>query len=338
MSQKQIVQINPPKLSSWQRQLSDAITDPAELAQLLSFNLQQIDAIAAASKNFKLLVPRAYLAKINPLDPNDPLLQQMLPVSKELTVVFGYSKDPLQETTANPVPGLLHKYASRALLTITNACSINCRYCFRRHFAYQDNRLTKENIQNIIAYLTANPDINEVILSGGDPLIATDYYLARLTEQLTNIPHIKRLRIHSRLPIMIPERITDELIAWFAHPHRQNILVLHCNHPNELDNNTEQAMKKLRQAGITLLNQSVLLKGVNNQVAILAQLSEKLFSMGILPYYLHLLDKVTGAAHFDLPRDEALALYRELQTQLPGFLLPKLTHEEAGKKHKTLLV
>ncbi len=153
-----------------------------------------------------------------------------------------------------------------------------------------------------------------------------------------SIPHIKRLRIHSRLPIMIPERITDELIAWFAHPHRQNILVLHCNHPNELDKHTEQAMKKLHQAGITLLNQSVLLKGVNNQVATLTQLSEKLFSMRVLPYYLHLLDKVAGAAHFDLSLEEALALYRELQTQLPGFLLPKLTREEAGKKHKTLLI
>lgn len=317
----------------WQQALSEALTDPKELVQLLPHLKGQLQAIQAANDDFKLLIPRNYLAKIDPCDPNDPLLKQVLPAASELTPTPGYTRDPLLEQKANPIPGLLHKYPSRVLLTVTNACAVNCRYCFRRHFAYAENRV---DLEAIIHYLKAHPEVNEVILSGGDPLIAKDNYLARLNQALDSITHIRRLRIHSRLPVMLPSRLNQDLLSWFTSGKRQAILVLHCNHPNELDTNLQQALTPLRKAGVTLLNQTVLLKGINDSADTLTKLNEKLFDYGVLPYYLHCLDKIAGAAHFDLPLEQAQAIYAELQTRLPGFLIPKLVREEAGKLHKSL--
>ncbi len=318
----------------WQQVLSQAVTDPAELIALFPYLKNQLSSLQTASREFKLLIPRPYLAKVNPNNPNDPLLKQVLPDAAELITTPGFSNDPLQESQANPIPGLLHKYPSRVLLTLTNACAINCRYCFRRHFPYQTNRL---DLDKVIAYLKAHPEINEVILSGGDPLIAKDHYLARLSNALDDLPHIKRLRIHSRLPVMIPSRLNKELLNWFVHPTRQSLLVLHCNHPNELDKKLQSALQPLQQAGIILLNQSVLLKGVNDSSKTLAALSEKLFESHIMPYYLHLLDKVNGAAHFEVPLTKAKKIYQALQQTLPGFLVPRLVREEPDKLHKTFV-
>lgn len=317
----------------WQQALSNALSDPKELVSLLPHLRDQLQAIQTASQDFKLLIPRDYLSKIDPCNPEDPLLKQVLPIAKELISPTDYSHDPLQESKANPIPGLLHKYPSRVLLTLTNACAVNCRYCFRRHFPYAENRFDQEAI---IHYLQAHPEVNEVILSGGDPLIAKDSYLAKLSTALDSVDSIRRLRIHSRLPVMLPSRINEEFIQWFSHSKRQAILVLHSNHPNELDNNLHQALIPLRQAGVTLLNQTVLLKGVNDSAEALAALNEKLFEYGVLPYYLHCLDKVAGAAHFDLSREQISTIYEQLQTRLPGFLVPKLVREEPGKLHKSL--
>ena len=325
------------KTTSWQTELANAITDPQELLNLLKLDQNLLPAAKSANQLFKLLVPRCYLSKIEPGNPDDPLLKQVLPLAAEHELNPLYELDPLKEKQANKIPGLLHKYPSRVLLTVTGACGIHCRYCFRRHFPYQQNRLSTKNIEAILAYLYSQPAINEVIYSGGDPLIAPDDYLAKLTAQLANIPHLNKLRIHSRLPITIPSRITEDLINWIKQSRLQIILVVHCNHPNEIDQTTKEALQKLKQANVTLLNQSVLLKGVNDSADVLATLSEKLFEIGVLPYYLHLLDKVQGATHFDMPVNEAKSIYQELQKKLPGYLLPKLVREDAKQLHKILV-
>jgi EF-P beta-lysylation protein EpmB len=332
VAQQKTIQIH--QQTRWQTALAKAISEPAELIRALDLDPSFVEQAQLSHQQFKLRVPLSYVQKIEKGNPNDPLLKQILPISEELKITPGYSKDPLAEQQANKVPGLLHKYPSRILLTVTSACAINCRYCFRRHFAYDDNKLSKTNIEQVLNYLTQHPEINEVIYSGGDPLIASDDYLANLSQQITAIPSIKRLRIHSRMAITLPERITAELCNWLSALPVPAILVTHCNHPNELDQETINNMQRLKEAGVTLLNQTVLLKGVNDNADTLTALSEKLFASNILPYYLHLLDKVEGAAHFDLPLEKAKRLYSELQRRLPGFLVPKLARETPGKLHK----
>jgi EF-P beta-lysylation protein EpmB len=265
----------------------------------------------------------------------DPLLRQVLPIDDENRIQPGYSEDPLQESAAMPVPGLLHKYKGRVLLTVTGACAIHCRYCFRRHFPYSEANPAGDEWQQSLHYIRTNSDIQEVILSGGDPLSLPDDKLAKLVEHLQAIPHVRRLRIHTRTPVVLPDRIDDALLGWLSATPLNTIIVLHINHANEIDCAFNQAVKKLSRTGVSLLNQSVLLRGVNDSAGTLQELSERLFDTGILPYYLHQLDPVQGAAHFAVDDDSAIKIVNRLNNRLPGYLVPKLVREIAGRGSKT---
>lgn len=320
--------------TDWQSQLQNMLTDPVELCQRLKLDNDQQQQMILACQDFPLRVPHSYLSRIKRGDPNDPLLLQVLPRAQELDKPAGYSMDPLQEEQANPVPGLIHKYHGRVLLITNSACPIHCRYCFRRHFPYKDNRNSRQQWQQALDYIKQDNSIHEVILSGGDPLNCSDKQLQWLCSQLGAIPHLRRLRLHTRFPIVIPQRITAECLNWLGHSHLQTCIVLHCNHPNEIDTHVRQALSALKQAGIILLNQSVLLKDINDDANTLATLSESLFEEGVLPYYLHVLDKVQATSHFDIDEKAAMLIYKQLQSQLSGFLVPKLVREEAEQAHK----
>lgn len=320
---------------TWQEQLTSSIRDPKELLRQLELDPELLlRGAQAASEDFALRVPMSYLRRITKGDPNDPLLKQILPLSEELLPTPGYQTDPLAEQDANPIPGLVHKYHGRVLLILSPNCAVNCRYCFRRHFPYQDNKPGREEWQQALDYIANDSSITEVIYSGGDPLAASDRQLQWLTEQIAQITHVQRLRIHSRLPIMIPERITDQCLRWLTDYPLLPSMVIHSNHPNELDHTVASALARLKQAGVTLLNQTVLLSGVNDRADTLQQLSEKLFQMGVLPYYLHQLDRVTGAAHFEVSDQRAKELITELMARLPGYLVPKLVREIPDKPNK----
>ena len=323
--------------SAWQRQLSQAVRDPAVLCQRLGLSQAWVAGAQAGHGLFEICVPDAYLARIVPNDPNDPLLRQILPTGDEAAAPPGYVTDPLEEADHRPVKGLIHKYANRVLLIASPACAINCRYCFRRHFPYHENSPSRAQWQEALDYLRADTTIHEAILSGGDPLAASDRQLAWLVKQLESIPHLKRLRIHTRLPVVIPDRVDESLLGWLGSTRLQKVVVLHINHANEIDQAVVDACTRLKQAGVTLLNQSVLLRGINDSVPTLAALSERLFEAGVLPYYLHVLDPVQGAAHFDVPDSEAQALIEALLEHLPGFLMPRLVREVPGKMSKTPL-
>jgi EF-P beta-lysylation protein EpmB len=322
---------------SWQSILQDAVTDPHELCRHLSLSIQDEAAIVDACKAFSLKVPQPYLSRIKPGNARDPLLLQVLPQSSELQEWPGFVGDPLNERQFNPVPGLVHKYPTRALLVTTSLCAIHCRYCFRREFPYDSNRNSRQDWQQALDYIRHNTGLNEIILSGGDPMSLPDRQLTWLTEQLAAIPHIKRLRVHTRLPIVIPQRITPSCIEWLSQSRLQSIMVLHSNHPDEIDSEVGMGIQILRQAGITVLNQSVLLAGINDAADTLAALSERLFDAGCLPYYLHTLDPVRGSHHYAIPDNEAIKLHQELQTRLPGFLVPRLVRELPGQASKTLM-
>ena len=319
---------------SWQQLLAEAVSDPAKLIALLHLDPALLPAARAAAAVFGLKVPRGFLARMRPGDPDDPLLRQVLPLGAELETVAGYSADPLAEADAMPEPGLLAKYRGRALLVTTGACPVHCRYCFRRHFPYGEANPARGEWEATLAWLTAHPESHEVILSGGDPLTLSDRRLAELAGQLAAIPHLRRLRVHTRMPVVLPERVDDRLIDWLAGTRLQPVMVIHSNHPREISPEVEAALLRLHEAGVTLLNQSVLLRGVNDQVETLVELSETLFSARVLPYYLHLLDQVHGAAHFDVPEEEARLLHRQLRARMPGYLVPQLVREEAGAPSK----
>ena len=322
-----IVTLNTPSREDWLTQLADVVTSPDELLQLLNVDADaNLLAGRDAKRLFALRVPRAFIARMEPGNPNDPLLRQVLTSQEEFIHAPGYSTDPLEEQHS-VVPGLLHKYSNRALLLVKGGCAVNCRYCFRRHFPYAENQGTKRNWQKAMEYIAAHPELDEIIFSGGDPLMAKDHELDWLLTQLESIPHIKRLRIHSRLPIVIPARITDTLVARISASSLQVLLVNHINHANEIDTAFRRAMKSLRMAGVTLLNQSVLLRGVNDNARTLADLSNALFDAGVMPYYLHVLDRVQGAAHFMVSDEEARVIMRELLTLGTGYLVPKLAGE-----------
>lgn len=321
---------------SWQKILAQGFTSVNELLEFLALPASVGDA--TAEKQFKTRVPRGFAARMQRGNPYDPLLLQVLAVREELQNKEGYVTDPLIEVSGNPLQGLLHKYNGRVLLTLTGACAVNCRYCFRRHFPYQDNNPGRGGWQAVMDYIRQDTAIHEVILSGGDPLLAADVVLSDLLQQLAAIPHVQTLRFHTRIPIVLPERVNQELLDLLTATRLRKVIVLHCNHAQELDDRVFQTCGTLRQAGCHLLNQSVLLRGINDDASILAALSERLFTCGVLPYYLHLLDKVAGAAHFDLPEEVALSLYRQLQEQLPGYLVPRLAREEPGKGSKTILI
>lgn len=330
-----IVTLNTPSREDWLTQLADVVTSPDELLQLLNVDADaNLLAGRDAKRLFALRVPRAFIARMEPGNPNDPLLRQVLTSQEEFIHAPGYSTDPLEEQHS-VVPGLLHKYSNRALLLVKGGCAVNCRYCFRRHFPYAENQGTKRNWQKAMEYIAAHPELDEIIFSGGDPLMAKDHELDWLLTQLESIPHIKRLRIHSRLPIVIPARITDTLVARISASSLQVLLVNHINHANEIDTAFRRAMKSLRMAGVTLLNQSVLLRGVNDNARTLADLSNALFDAGVMPYYLHVLDRVQGAAHFMVSDEEARVIMRELLTLVSGYLVPKLAREIGGEPSKT---
>ncbi|MCF2857573.1 EF-P beta-lysylation protein EpmB [Pseudoalteromonas sp. SMS1] len=330
-----MIQINEVNLhTNWQKELANVVTCPETLIKTLGLEAHFNAKDLAAKRLFPLRVPRSFISKMQYGNPQDPLLLQVLPVHQEFIAESGFSKDPLEEQDA-PVPGLLHKYKSRVLLMLKTGCAVNCRYCFRRHFPYQDNQVNKRTLEPVFDYLVAHPEINEVILSGGDPLMAKDDMVAWLIDKLEQLPQIKRLRIHSRLPIVIPTRITAQLCESLANSRLKVILVNHINHKNEIDQHFIHAMGKLKQAGVTLLNQTVLLKGINDNAKALIDLSEALFDSDVLPYYLHLLDKVEGASHFDVTEEEAITLVGNILETLPGFLVPTLVREIGGKPSKT---
>lgn len=283
---------------------------------------------------FPVRVPLPFIKKIRHGDANDPLLLQVMPRHQEFLTKSGFNKDPLLEQDNNQ-PGLLHKYKSRVLVMFKTGCAVNCRYCFRRHFPYQENQLNKRSLIDALSYIKADKNINEVILSGGDPLMAKDDAISWFLDELEQIPQIKRMRIHSRLPVVIPARITEQLCERLAKSPLKVIFVNHINHANEIDSDFKNAMNMLKQANVLLLNQAVILKDVNDTVDAQINLSEALFDANVLPYYLHLLDKVEGASHFDIDEAQAIKIMAELLEALPGFLVPKLVREIGGQKSKT---
>lgn len=321
------------RFESWQNQLKHAVRDPALLLQRLS-----LDAGALAidtAPNFPLRVPEAFINRMTPGDPADPLLRQVLPVLAERVIARGYSEDPLAEAGATLRPGLLQKYNGRALAITTGACAVHCRYCFRRHFPYGDSgALSSKHL----AELQERPDVQELILSGGDPLSLPDAILARLLDDIDALPSIRRIRLHTRLPIVIPARVTDELLSMLASRRTSVTVVVHANHAQELDADTGEALTELKHSTTMLLNQSVLLAGINDNADALTELSNRLGDLGVAPYYLHMPDAVTGTQHFDVAEVHARALMAEIRGRLPGYLVPRLVREEPGKDSKTVLV
>jgi EF-P beta-lysylation protein EpmB len=322
---------------SWQRELADAVRDPHELCRLLSLDPVLAEDARRAAGEFPLLVPRGFVARMRPGDPCDPLLLQVLPRLAEREHVAGFSADPLQEKHALASPGLVQKYAGRALLLATGGCAINCRYCFRREFPYAESGATPAGIEAALETLAADTTIHEVILSGGDPLLLDDARLARLVTRLESMAHVRRLRIHSRLPIVLPSRVTDELTATLSRTRLTCIVVVHANHPAELDATVAAAIARLADARLILLNQAVLLAGVNDSAEVLTQLSERLVDIGIVPYYLHLLDRVQGTAAFEVDESSARALHERLRATLPGYAVPRLAREVPGEPAKVWL-
>lgn len=323
------------QVPAWQAALSQVVTDPQELLALLELGSEWLSSAQAAARLFPLRVPRGFVARMRPRDPRDPLLRQVLPLAEELVAADGFGVDPVGDLAAMTVPGVLHKYQGRVLLTATGACAVHCRYCFRRHFPYAGANASVDRWQAALAYIAADPSIKEVILSGGDPLTLSDRRLAEFAQRLEEIRHVERLRLHTRLPVVLPERVTPELTAWLAASRLQKVVVIHANHPQEIDEAVRLACGRLRAGDVTLLNQAVLLKGVNDSAAVLQQLSEALFGMGVFPYYLHCLDRVQGAAHFEVADQRARELHAELNASLPGYLVPRLVKEAPGAPGKS---
>ncbi len=321
----------------WQRELAHAITDPGELLAAVGLGEEWLGPAQAAARLFPLRVPRGFVARMRPADPLDPLLRQVLPLAAECLTASGFALDPVGDRAAMPLPGVLHKYAGRVLLTPTGACAVHCRYCFRRHFPYGEAVAAADHWHAALDYIACDTSIHEVILSGGDPLALSDRRLALFVQALARVGHVARLRVHTRLPVVVPERVTAEMLGWLTGTRLRPVVVIHANHANELDASVHAALARLRVAGVTLLNQSVLLRAVNDNVDALAALSERLFAAGVLPYYLHLLDRVQGAAHFEVDEARARALVAQLAARLPGYLVPRLVREIAGAPSKITL-
>jgi len=321
----------------WQELWREAVTDPREL--LAALDLQSFaDALLPGSDtDFPLRVPRGFIARMRRGDPHDPLLLQVLPQARELVEVPGFTRDAVGDLAARTANGVLHKYEGRALLVATGSCAVHCRYCFRRHFPYSEQTAAAAGWTEAIAHVRADESITEVILSGGDPLSLATAKLAELSTALAPVRHLRRLRIHTRLPVVLPERIDDEFSRWLGALPWPTTIVLHANHAHELDASVAAACARLRDSGAVLLNQAVLLRGVNDDAAVLAGLSERLFDCGVLPYYLHQLDRVDGAAHFEVDDARARELLDELRVRLPGYLVPRLVREVAGARSKTPL-
>jgi len=322
---------------AWQIALANVIKDPLDLLKQLGLSDKLTAIDGDIVKKFPLRVPQNYINKMRFGDVDDPLLRQVFPLLEEGLTVENFVNDPVGDGLAVTAPGILQKYHGRALLVATGACAIHCRYCFRRHFPYGDSNPLASQWSQTLATLADDSTINEVILSGGDPLILSDSKLAAMIADLEQIPHLKRLRIHTRLPIVLPERVDQHLLSWIKTTSLQVIMVIHANHANEIDDEVEQAMKQLREASCQLLNQAVLLKGVNDNATALYDLSERLSELYVQPYYLHLLDPVAGASHFDVSEQDGITLISQLRTMLPGYLVPRLVREQQGEASKTII-
>lgn len=322
---------------AWKNAYADAIKDPKVLLEHLGLPSDHCAQIPLQGNNFPMRVPRSYVARMGKGNPTDPLLLQVLPVKGESIEQFGFTSNPVGDAESIAVPGLLHKYAGRVLILVTGACAIHCRYCFRRHFPYSDSNPAKNNWQQALDYIISDPTISEVILSGGDPLSLDDAVLAALIERLEQIPHLKRLRIHTRTAVVIPQRITQRLIEILSDTRLQSVVVIHTNHANEIDQALKQALHNMHKYGITLFNQSVLLRDINDNIEALVALSETLFDARVIPYYLHMLDRVAGASHFEVSNKDALSLVKNLSTRLPGYMVPKLVREISGNAAKVPL-
>jgi EF-P beta-lysylation protein EpmB len=331
----------PRPVPAWQRALATAIGRPAELLELLGLSPDHpalgSPALRAHAGDFPLRVPRGFAARMKHGDPRDPLFLQVWARPEEALEVAGFTDDAVGDLAKVKAGGIIHKYAGRALVVATGACAVHCRYCFRRHFPYGEHLGARDQWQETLRELADDRSIHEVILSGGDPLSLTDEKLAGFAEALEFLGHVRRLRIHTRLPIVLPERVDDALLAWLRRGRLQKVVVVHANHANELDAEVAGALSRIRETGATLLNQSVLLRGVNDATDALVALSERLFECGAMPYYLHMLDPVRGTAHFDVPEPEARALLRAAAARLPGYLVPRLVREQAGAPSKTPL-
>ena len=320
---------------SWQQTMRTAIRDVKTLRKRL--NLPPDPTAAGAAESFSLFAPLPFVDRIKPDDESDPLLLQLLPTAAEEQSPAHFLSDPLQESDAHLSTGVLKKYVGRALLVVTGACAIHCRYCFRRHFQYSDNSASGAHLQDALAAIAEDKSIEEVILSGGDPLTVVDQTLSQLFDALESIPHVRRVRVHTRLPIMIPARITDGLVDLLQHCPMEKVVVIHANHANEFDSDVADALGKLKSTGTTLLNQTVLLKGINDDSLALIELSKRLLSVGVMPYYLHQLDQVIGAAHFEVPEETGKRLISEMRAALPGFAVPRYVREIPGEPNKTVL-
>ncbi len=325
------------KLTNWQREYKSSVTDIDELCRLLNLRPDQLPISLSSHKQFSLRVPKSYIQRMERSNPNDPLLLQILPSINEQQIVKGFTKDPVGDLQSVTSTGLLQKYDGRALLLATSRCAIHCRYCFRRHFPYSEQNPRYDAWQQALNELERNTSIHEVILSGGDPLVLSDSELKTLVKKIEAINHIKRLRIHTRLPVVIPNRVCDELLDWITHSRLKIIVVLHINHAQEINQEFTSKIQQLVKMQCTLLNQSVLLKNINDDSASLITLSEALFANNILPYYLHTLDKVEGAAHFEVSETHAQKLMREVAKRLPGYMVPKLAREMPGQDAKSLI-
>lgn len=322
---------------SWPQSLARAIRDPAELLDRLNLPASLLPGAEQGGEAFPLLVPVSYLERMRPGDPNDPLLRQVLPIAEELRTVPGFQLDAVDDAAARRAPGLLHKYEGRALLMVARQCAVNCRYCFRRHYPYRDEPASIDDWQPAFDTLAADSTIHEVLLSGGDPLLLSNNRLLRFLERLEAIPHLRRLRIHSRLPIVLPDRVDEGLLHLLRGTRLTPIMIVHANHPNEIAGDCAAALRTLVRQGITTLNQSVLLRGINDEADVLAELSERLIDLGVLPYYLHQLDRVQGTSHFEVPADRGLELIESLRRRLPGYAVPRYVREIAGEPGKTPL-
>jgi len=326
----------PLELTPWQQQMSEAIRDPKELFDLLNLKISDAEADKQLyfPKQFRLLVPLTYVNKIKKGDWNDPLLKQILPIAAENNQVEGFMSDPVGDLNAVVSNGVLQKYQGRVLLITTGACAVHCRYCFRRHFPYAESTPDKKHWQNTLNEISKDKTIHEVILSGGDPLMLSDQRLAMMCAEIAAIPHVKTLRFHTRLPVILPDRINPSFFEWLDTLKLNKVMVIHANHANEIDDQTGRVLNRLADHGITVLNQSVLLREINDDVESLVNLSHRLFEFKVLPYYLHLLDKVQGAAHFEVEKKQAIRLVKAIKQQLPGYLVPKLVKEVSGERSK----
>ncbi len=321
----------------WQNELRQAVRTADALCRRLDLPELLAEAAAAGAGEFPVFVPPSFLVRMRPGDPDDPLLRQVLPMAAEADVVEGFSRDPVNDAAATMQPGVLQKYEGRALLITTGACAVHCRYCFRRHYPYEEAPHSEAAWDRALASIAADASIREVILSGGDPLMLVDRKLTRLVEKIAVIPHVTRLRVHTRLPIMIPSRVTDELIAWLTGTRLTPVMVVHANHAQELSDEVASQLALLRERGVMLLNQAVLLRGVNDSAAAQIELSERLIEIGVMPYYLHQLDRVEGAAHFEVEAADGRNIIATMRQRLPGYAVPRHVQEVPGALSKTVL-